>query len=307
MRRALCFAVLAAVALALGAGVAHAGPFAQAFLPGNGGARSFALGGHVVCLSEDASGVFLNPARLAFLGSGSATAGYANLVEGISSSRLELAYARPLGENIAAPLQKSPVHRIAGGVGVDYQSLELSRVSSYGEGVGSLAFAFAPINFVSVGAAVRGMIGSSDVDGLSAEGVALDFGVSMAVFPTLEAALVGRNVAGSVRYEDRASEQPLKTLTFGLALMRHSWLAAEAGVTTESENGIVYHGGVEVRLISAVALRGGVAQRGRPESVTTPSAGLGVRAGAFALDYGVQLGADEDLGVRHRVTLGWAH
>jgi hypothetical protein len=297
--------VACAMALALLPAAAHAGPFAQAFLPGSGGARAFALGGNIVCVSEDASGVFLNPARLAFLETASATAGYANLVEGVSSSRLELAYARPFGASIAAPRQRGGAHRLSAGVGVDYQRLELSRGSSYGEGVASIGVALAPINFASFGVAVRGLRSFTDVDGLSASGAALDLGASVAVWPTIEMALVGRNVAGSVTYEDRSGEQPLSTLTLSVALMRHLWIAAEAGVTTESEDGLVYHGGIEVRPFAAIALRGGLIQRVRPEETLAPSAGLGVRTGAFALDYGVQLGADEDLGVRHRVTLGY--
>jgi hypothetical protein len=296
---------LVCIAAALAAPAATAGPFAQAFLPATGGARAFALGGHTAAFVEDAAGVFQNPARLAFASGPSASAGYATLVEGISSSRVELAYARPLGPDIAAPLQRGGAHRLAAGVGIEFQTLELARGSGYSEGVGSIAAALAPINFVAAGLAVRGLRTFGDVDGLSASGLALDVGVSIAVLPTIEFAVVGRNVAGSVTYEDRASEQPLRTLTAAAALMRHRWLGAEAGVTTESEDGLVYHGGVEARPIPAVALRGGVRHRVRPEGRTTPSAGIGLHTGGFRIDYGIRLGDEEDLGVAHRVSLTW--
>lgn len=273
-------------------------------LPLSGGARAFALAGASVALIDDAGAAFVNPARLAFLGGRSFTAGYGRLVEGVPSERIEVAYGQPIGGDVAAPLQRGRVHRLALGLALDYQRLELSQGSEYGEFTGSLAAAFAPFNFLSVGASARGFRSQSPIDELEANGSALDLGASVALLPNLEGAVVIHNLLGRVRYPDSEDESPGNSLSAGLALTRMRWIALEADFTSEFGGGRSYAAGVELVPGGVLALRGGARYWDDANGRLVPAAGVGFRYGSYFLDYGVQIGGDEGLGLAHRVTLG---
>jgi hypothetical protein len=303
MRRVLALLTLAALAAA--APVRAQDAVSPAFAPLSGGARAFALSGAAVALTEGADAAFVNPARLAFTRATGVSAGYGRLVEGLSSDRGEVSVALPLGESIAAPFQREGAHRWTLGLALDYQRLELSEGSLYGEATATLAAALAPTNIAAVGAAVRGLrTGSGEVEGLEADGLALDLGLSIALLPCLEAAVAAHNVAGRVRYQGRESEKPGSSIALGLALTRWRWAALEADYVLEYQGGAAAAAGIELTPIRALALRGGLRQWLSPETRSVPSAGLGLRHNGYFLDYGVQLEGEESLGMTHRVSLG---
>lgn len=298
-------AALSALALLSVAPSARAGGVASPVMqPLSVGARTFALAGASVALTQDADAVFVNPARLAFLRGASVAAGYGRLVEGVPSDRGQLAAGFPLGESIAAPFQKEGAHRWSLGVALDYQRLELSQGTDYGEATATLAAALAPANIVAFGAAVRGLRTSADLDGLGATGAALDLGFSMALAPYLELAAAAHNVVGQVKYEDSDSETPGFSAGFALALTRWRWLAAEAGYTTAYDGASAVAGGLELTPIPELALRGGVRYWLQPEARAVPALGLGIRYDGYFLDYGVQLEGDAALGLVQRVSFG---
>lgn len=299
----------AAVALAAGlvaaAGAAHAADVSSPVLqPLSVGARAFGLAGAAVALTQDADAAFVNPARLAFLRAPSAAAGYGRLVEGLPSDRGQLAVASPLGENIAAPFQNEGAHRWAVGAGLDYQRLELSQGTDYGEATATLAGALAPANIVAFGAAVHGLCTNAGMYGLRATGVALDLGFSMAMAPFLELGVAVHNVAGVVKYEDSESETPGFSADFALALTRWRWLAAEAGYTLAYDGGSALAGGLELTPIPELALRGGLRYWLAPETRAVPALGLGIQYNGYFLDYGMQFEGDEALGLVQRVSFG---
>lgn len=301
MRAAPVVAVLLSLAIGPAGAATVSAPVLQ---PLSVGARAFALGGTGIGLVADGDAVFLNPARLAFLRGKSLSLGYGRLVEGIPSDRGQIAAGFPLGESIAAPFQKEGAHRWSLGVAFDYQRLELSQGSGYGEATASVAAALAPANIVAFGAAVRGLRTGSDVDGLGSYGVALDLGFSVALAPFLEAAVAAHNVAGRVKYEDSDEEIPGFSASFALALTRWRWLGAEAGYTTEYDGGSALAGGLELTPVPELALRGGVRYRLEPETRAVPAMGLGIHYRGYFLDYGVQLAGDEALGMVQRLSFG---
>jgi hypothetical protein len=304
MRRARVLALVATLATGL-APVAHAqGIRSPAFATLSGGARAYALSGAVVALSDDASAAFLNPARLAFVRGPSFEAGYARLVEGLPSDRAELAYAQPLGEPIAAPFQREGAYRYVLAAAAEVQRLELSQGSNYSEFTGTLAASIAPANIVAFGAALRGLHTGSDVDGLTATGLALDLGFSMALHPNLEAAITAHNVAGRVRYEGREKETPGRSFHFALAFARWRWAQVETDYVTEYNDASSVAAGVELLPEAVISLRGGVRHWMHPEARTVPSAGVGFRHKGLFLDYAARFDEQDALGLQHRISIG---
>ena len=302
--RKFALAPALALALALALPASAQDLRSPAFMPLSGGARAYALSGALVALTDDAGAAFLNPARLAFVGGPSVEAGYARLVEGLPSDRGELAYARPLGEPIAAPFQREGAYRYVVAGAAEYQRLELSQGSRYGEFTGTLAASLAPANIVAVGAALRGLRTSSEVDGLSATGMALDLGFSMSLHPNLELAVAAHNLAGQVRYEGREKETPGRSLQFALAFARWHWAQAEADYDEDYNDARSVAVGVEVLPEGIVSVRGGVRHWLDPESHTVPSAGVGFRRKGVFLDYAARFDSEDALGLQHRISIG---
>jgi hypothetical protein len=299
--------LLLAAALMAGAATQAEAVTSQAFVTVPGGARAFAMAGAGVALTEDSNSTLLNPARLAYLHGFSANATYSRLTEDIPVDRVEVSAAIPIGSDISAPLQHdSKTHRAGVGIALEAMGLELSQGSRYAETQLTLAGAWAPSNFASLGVGGRVMLaGSGDVDGLSASGYGIDAGLSLALDPHIEGAIMARNLFGSVKYEEsESSEDALRTVTFGLALHRTGWIYGEADLVLESEGAYRVQLGGEVMLLGLVSARAGLRQWLTHGNRTIFTAGAGVRIPLIQVDYGVEFDEDDALGMAHRVTVG---
>jgi hypothetical protein len=288
--------------LLLPAGAAAA-PASAAFLPTAGDARAFGLAGAGAVLADGASAVLLNPARLVFARQKSITAGYWRPIEGLASDRIELAFAHPLGPDIAGPGQTRGVSPFAYGVTAQYQGVELSLGSNYWEGALGVAAGVALQSYAALGVGVRALRADSDLDGVQASGVAVDLALDATLYPGLDAAFVGRNLIGSARYDGAESEGLVRAYLFGLAWTPRPELAAELDFQAESGGAYAAALGLEAVLKNTLLLRAGARQWIQPESRLVPAAGFGVRLAGFTLDYGAQFDADAALGLGHRVSL----
>lgn len=279
----------------------------QAFVTVPGGARSFAMAGAAAALTENSSSTLLNPARLVYLNGFSAEATYTNVAEDLPVDRIELTLAMPVGADISAPLQRgSKTHRAGVGIAFETLGLDLSQGSRYAETQLTVAGAWAPANFASLGLSGRVMLaGSDDVDGLSASGYGVDAGLSLALDPHIEGAIMARNLFGGVKYEDaETGEDALRTITFGLALNRTGWIYGETDLVLESGGTYRVQLGGEVTILDLVSARGGLRQWLAPESRSVFTAGAGVRIPLVRLDYGVEFDDKDALGMAHRLTVG---
>ena len=277
---------------------------ASAFSPLPAGGRAWALAGTSPALTDDAYATLLNPARLVFLEGTTASVGYARLVAGLPNDRVLLALARPLGEEITAPGQRSRAHRAAFGMAAEFQNLELSEGSSYDELSLTGAFAWAPANFASLGGGIRYLAAGSDLDGVSAKGLALDLGVTLALYPQWETSLVYRNLGGKVKFEGGDSEDLGRQLSFATAWTRNDVADVELEVAWESSQAYWGSLGAEVEVAGALDLRAGARHWFRPDSRWVPAAGVGIRLGKLRVDYGARFDDVDALGVTHQGSLG---
>jgi hypothetical protein len=279
----------------------------QAFVTVPGGAREFAMGGAAVALTEDSNATLLNPARLVYLHGFSANATYSRLTEDIPVDRLEGSVAIPIGSDISAPLQRgSKTRRAAVGIAFEALGLDLSQGSRYAETQLTVAGAWAPSNFASLGLGGRVMLaGSDNVEGLSASGYGVDAGLSMALDPHIEGAIMVRNLFGGVKYEESENgEDALRTVTLGLALHRTGWIYGEADLVLESQGTYRVQLGGEVTILDLISARGGLKQWLSPDTRSIFTAGAGVRIPLVRVDYGVEFDDKDALGMAHRLTVG---
>lgn len=276
----------------------------SAFAPLPAGARTWGMAGTSVALTDDAYATLANPARLPFLEGRQANVGYARLVEGLANDRLLLAFATPIGEDITAPAQGEPAHKAAFGVAAEFQSLELSEGSGYGELSLTGAFAWAPSNFAALGGGVRYMRATSDLDGVSATGLALDLGATVALYPQWELAFVYRNLGGSVEFEGGGSEDLARQLSLAAAWTRNRLANVEFEMTWESSQAYWGSLGAEVEIGGVLDLRAGTRRWIKPEGRWVPAAGAGIRLGRIRFDYGARFDDTDALGITHQGSLG---
>lgn len=296
---------LAAAVLAVSAGAAEpARAASSAFAPIAAGARAWGMAGTSTALADDALTTLTNPARLAFLDGRQATAGYARLVEGLPNDRVLAAFATPVGADITAPGQRNRAHSAGFGVALEYQGLELSEGSAYGEFAVTAAGAWAPFNFAALGIGIRYLSADSDVDGVSATGTALDLGISLALHPQWETAFAYRNIGGSVQYEGGESEDLGHHTGLALAWTRNDLADVEGEFAWES--GGAYWGslGIEVETARVLSVRAGARRWFAPEARWVPALGLGARLGGLRFDYGARFDEPDALGVTHQGSLG---
>ena len=295
--------VLAVLSLASGAVRSHAAT-ASAFAPLPAGGRTWGMAGTSVALADDAYAVLANPARMAFLDGRQASVGYARLVEGLTNDRVLLAFASPVGEEITAPGQGERAHKAAFGLAAEFQNLELSEGSGYGELSLTGGFAWAPSNFAAIGGGFRYLSAGSDLDGVSASGLALDLGATVALYPQWEIAFVYRNLGGKVEFEDAASEDLTRQMSLGAAWTRNGFANVEFEMSWESSDAYWGALGAEVEIAGALDLRAGARRWIKPEGRWVPAAGAGVRLGRIRFDYGARFDDVDALGITHQGSLG---
>jgi hypothetical protein len=297
--------VVLAVAAFAGAVLGEAARAAtSAFAPIPAGARTWGMAGNGAVLADDAYATLANPARLAFLEGRQAVAGYGRLVEDLSNDRILAAFGLPVGADITSPGQRGRVHTAAFGLAVEYQGLELAQGSGYGEIGITGAVAWAPFNIAALGGGVRYLQADSDLDGVSASGVALDLGFTMALHPEWELAFVYRNLAGSVTFEGAESEALGHEISLASAWTRNDIADVEGEIVWESSQAYWGSLGVEVEAFHVLALRAGTRRWFEPEARTIPALGLGVLLGGVRIDYGARFDDVDALGVTHQASLG---
>jgi hypothetical protein len=263
------------------------------------------MGGALIALSEDAGAIYHNPARLSYLEVSSVTVDYARLVEGVTSDFVKISAAKVIGEDITAPLQKGSTHKAAFGVALQFMGLDLSQGSRYSEFGATFSGSWAPANFASLGGNLRYQRADTDLSEVSASTLAADFGTSIALFPTIEVALMFRNLIGATTFSSGASSEDLvRQIVFGVAYTRSGRIAGEVDFIAESQSTYILEAGVEVSVAKPLALRAGLKQWIDPGSRSVPALGLGLELSKLTFDYGVQIDEQESIGVTHRFTLG---
>ena len=131
---------------------------------------------------------------------------------------------------------------------------------------------------------------SSDIDGITASGIAGDAGIEFSgiLFNGGRHAFVVKNIGSPISYITKEADLPL-TLTFGNSLSL-SWVTFSADVGSIKGTGSVFSGGMEIRPVNGphagLAFRGGyTTRRNDADKLSGFSFGMGLRLGVVRLDY----------------------
>ena len=293
IRRVASMAVLAALLLAPAARAQeqNAGAAPGEWLSRYTSARTLALGGAYVAMSDDPLGALWNPAGLSGMNENELRFENGILFDQTSLNAFGL----------AIPGSWLPSFGLAF---VTMRSGEFQRTNDMNDNLGTFnenesawlftaSRAFSPK--LAIGVNVK-MVQQS-VDAFSAGGFGADFGATFAPVPGLRLGASVANVAGpSVKLQNTSETWPM-VVRGGASL---AILGGRAMITTQVDQldglGARFHAGTEYYLQPGLALRVGLDQ-------STGTGGFSYRfANQYRLDYAI---ADHPLGLTHRVGLSW--
>ena len=291
--------LLAAVCSPALAGYSRGGGFTA---PGYG-ARAWGMGGAAVAWGADEGATYWNPALLSLVEKGRIGFSYVNLVPGTEARHSYLAYARSVEQGPTnAPGLEFSEHAI--GVLYGNLALELSDGRKYTENALTLAYAYSPEHFVSIGASMGLLLSSSDIGEFDAKGTTLTVGIRVVMLEHLTLALVGRNLFSRVMFDTGEDYNLDRSFTLGAAF-RFLDNATLEGDVVEAFGGVsrLVLGFEGLFFSDVLALRGGITSVTAGEARTLPHAGLGVRLGRVHLDYNANFDTREAFDDTHRFSL----
>jgi hypothetical protein len=292
-------ALLAAACSTAFAGYSRGGAFTA---PGYG-ARAWGMGGAAVAWGADEGATYWNPALLSLVEKGRIGFSYVNLVPGTEARHSYLAYARSLEQGaLDAPGLEFSEHAI--GVLYGNLALELSDGRKYSENALTLAYAYAPEHFVSIGASLGLLLSSSDIGSFDAKGTTFSAGIRVVLLENFTLAFVGRNLFSRVMFDTGEDYNLDRSFTLGAAFEFLDGGVLEGDIVSAFGGVSRLVLGCEGRFFSDVlSLRGGVSSVTAGESRTLPHAGLGFRLGRVELDYNADIDTDEAFDDTHRFSL----
>ncbi len=239
------------------------------------GARPSALGEAYVAMSGDAWSVFYNPAGLSSLASPVFSAFYS---------------PRPLGfPELSVRAAAGSVPAAAGvfGAGALVYGFELYRevsgILTYSQTLSGISAGIA-LSYHHVSIARYG----------SAAALGVDAGIVVPLSGGLAWGAVGRNLNAS-SIGSSGERLPLGLAT-GFAYTPFGRMSVLLDVEKEQGFAASPRGGVEIRVLDAISLRGGITDQ--PEQVT---AGIGIRVGFVGFDYSFV--SHEELGGSHEISI----
>jgi hypothetical protein len=291
--------ILAAACSPALAGYSRGGGFTA---PGYG-ARAWGMGGAAVAWGADEGATCWNPALLSLVDKGRIGFSYVNLVPGTEARHSYVAYARSIKEGaLDAPGLEFSEHAI--GVLYGNLALELSDGRKYTENALTLAYAYAPEYFVSIGASMGLLLSSSDIGQFDAKGTTFAVGIRVVMLERVTLALVGRNLFSRVMFDTGEDYNLDRSFTLGAAFEFLDDAVLEGDIVSAFGGVSRVVLGCEGRFFSDVlAIRGGVASVTAGEGRTLPHAGLGFRLGRVQLDYNADFDTDEAFDDTHRFSL----
>jgi hypothetical protein len=291
--------VLAAAFSPAFAGYSRGGGFTA---PGYG-ARAWGMGGAAVAWGADEGATHWNPALLSLVEQGRIGFSYVNLVPGTEARHSYVAYARSIKPGaVDAPGLEFSEH--AAGVLYGNLALELSDGREYTENALTLAYAYAPEHFVSIGASLGLLLSSSDIGEFDAKGTTLTVGLRVVMLEHMTLAFVGRNLFSRVMFDTGEDYELDRSFTLAAAFEFLDGAVLEGDVVSAFGGVSRVVLGCEGRFFSDVlAIRGGVASVTAGEARTLPHAGLGLRLGRVHLDYNANIDTEEAFDDTHRFSL----
>jgi hypothetical protein len=253
------------------------------YLSGGTGARPMAMGNAFVALSDDGSGLFVNPAGLASL----------------TKTNLISMYTEPVSDTIFSSLGGVAPSFWEGVGGIGYRNRTASNVTLSTETVSFtdqellLAFSKMAMSNLSLGGDIRFISRgiSKDVpgyEGINGSGKALDLSLKYVFNSWVSLGASLQNVIGDMNYQDGQVERIDPNYTVGSSfkvLKDKGFIDLDASKIPEGP--LLLHLGLEWWPVEYLALRAGVDQsaKNNSESYTNLTGGLGLNYKGLTFDY----------------------
>ncbi len=264
------------------------------------GARAAALGGAFTAISDDASGIFSNPAGLSFAKSKELALSHNQWIEGLGGETI--AYVHPLNSKFA----------FGAGINVllsgSMKKYDLNGVQNgefnYSEGA---ALAGVSRSFVggSAGMALKTVYQKSE--NKNATAFAVDAGIMSAFHENFRAGLSVENMGAKIKLEEDAFPLP-RGFKLALAYMPLKYRFITAQIKKYSDENAAFSAGAEqgfdISARETVFLRAGYASGADENTGSGLNFGFGLKAKEISIDYAFSpMG---DFGFAHRVSFSIA-
>jgi hypothetical protein len=273
------------------------------FLALGHGARAHGLGGGALAIGRDDAAAYWNPANLPWMTThSSATLMHAAIFPEVDNGYETASYGRTAGPRLGQPVQR--VRPTAWGFGVFVAHLGLGfETGDWSENRVQVAAAYALTNYATLGVGAKLLWLTNDFESGNARGGGFDAGLSLLLTDDLFVAAVVRDAYTEVHFDTERIETPSPGFELGI---NYHWRTLELEL-----DGTGRESGLQRTSVGAewhpwrdqVVVRGGwtVIQAG--ERRNYPSAGLGVRARMFVIDYGAAFDNEDALGIGQRFSL----
>ena len=257
------------------------------------GARGIGMGGGMSALTDDASAVYYNPAGLGFLSYQQFTAQHTLLAE---KTIYDFgSWALPITDKSGIAIGYARI-----GTGDIVRRVNFQDLGNFDYAESELLFAVGQrLDRFSAGLTLRVL--NQKIDALSDYGLGLDAGLACRISKTLRAGVVWRDAIPTQLTLLSVTEKAPMTFAGGLGLSGLRLSPAtkfSATVTAEKTDGrdVLFHGGGEVLLYDACAIRGGY---DRDHLVL----GAGVKAGRLGIDYALKF--QDEISDQHTISLSF--
>lgn len=285
-----------------------AGEVGGTFLTADHDARGLAMGGACISLARGDASVKWNPSRMPYQTMSSTTVGYGNVIEDFTSGLTTLSTSIPWGGKPADEYGLGLTARWAVGGLLSYFGLDdVGGSASWSETAVSGAVARTLWSYTSVGLAVKYLNVGSEIEGGNANGYSVDLAFSIDTTDRTRAALVARNLAGVLSWEEGRDERPARNVDIAFSYAHRDFAAAEMAFNLDADGVTTAAIGAEISLAQGgLLLWGGFKRVAGDEPRNIPSFGVGVPIATLTVGYGASFDHDEVFGTAQRLSISAA-
>lgn len=255
------------------------------------GARGIGMGGGMCTLADDASAVYYNPAGLGFLSYQQFTAQHTLLAEKTIYDFGSWAF--PITDRTGIAIGYARI-----GTGDIVRRVNFQDLGNFDYAESELLFAVGQrISRFSAGLTLRVL--NQKIDALSDYGLGLDAGLACRISRTLRAGFVWRDAVPTQLTLKSVKEKAPNTFAGGLGIagLRISpatKLSVALTAEKTDDRDVLFHGGGEVLLYDACALRAGYDR-------DHLALGAGIKAGRLGIDYALKF--QDEISDQHTISL----
>ena len=278
------------------------------------GARPLGMGKAHVAIADDANAVFVNPAGLGTQKGWSVTSMSTKLLNRVDYKLLGATYNSKIGTigigyiGMSTPAGYSTTTKasLTGASAMSYGASQI--VVSFAKNLGEAIKGSSGLGNLSIGASLKMLSNSFTGYDASGSGQAFDVGIMMRPRENVSFGINVQNLGSTVKWGNGSSEQVESKTKIGgaIKLAENKLLVAlDADMSMKENIPLLFHGGLEWKPMSLLALRAGIDQSAFNTSsvVSNITLGAGLKVAGVSFDYAYHQDANLGSNSCHYISL----